>query len=82
MAGGGGLRETTPGRTSDSVLRRVTAVLELNALRNEPLAAFLAAAADDVATGFGGHACPEAELVFPRALGWLISAFAHGVGLK
>ena len=64
------------------MLSRVTAVLDLNALRHKALAAFLAAAADDVAAGFGGHTSPEAELVFPCALGWLIGAFAHGVGLK
>jgi hypothetical protein len=61
------------------VLRCVAAVLDLNALRNKALAAFLAAAAKDVAAGFGGHTGPEAELVFPCALGWLISTFAHGV---
>ena len=61
------------------MLRRVTAVLELNALWNQALAAFLAAAAENVAAGLGGHAGPEAELVFPCALGWLIGAFAHGV---
>ena len=74
-----------PGRCrgwASVVLRRVTAVLNLDALRNQALAAFLTTAADDVAAGFGGHASPEAELVFPCALGWLIGAFAHGVGLK
>lgn len=60
------------------VLRRVTAVLDLHTLRNEALATLLTAAADNVATGFGGHAGTEAELVFPRALGWLICTFAHG----
>ena len=68
--------------TSAAVLGRVTTVLNLHALGNKALAAFLAAAANDIASGFGGHACPEAELVFPCALGWLIGAFAHGVGLK
>ena len=60
------------------MLRRVTAVLDLDTLWNEAFTAFLAAAADNVATRFGGHASPEAELVFPRALGWLIGTFAHG----
>jgi hypothetical protein len=64
------------------VLGRVTAVLKLDTLWNEALAAFLATAAKDVAAGFGGHASAEAELVFPSALGGLIGAFAHGVGLK
>jgi hypothetical protein len=65
-----------------AVLSGVAAVLDLHALRHEALTALLAAAADDVAAGFGGHTGPEAELVFPCALGWLIGAFAHGVGLK
>ena len=66
---------------SNAVLRRVTAVLELDALGNQALATLLAAAAQKVAAGFGGHAGAEAELVFPRAFGGLIGAFAHGVGL-
>lgn len=77
-----GLPGLSRGGASVAVLRRVTAVLDLHALRNEALAAFLATATDDVAAGFGGHAGPEAELVFPCALGWLIGAFAHGVCLK
>jgi hypothetical protein len=64
------------------VLRRVAAVLNLYTLRNKALAAFLAAAADDVAAGFSGHACSKAELVFSCALGWLVSTFAHGGCLK
>jgi hypothetical protein len=50
----------------------------LHALGHEALAAFLAAAAENVATGLGGHAGAEAELLFPRALRGLESAFAHG----
>jgi hypothetical protein len=65
-----------------AVLSGVAAVLDLDTLRNEALASFLTTAADNVAAGFGGHAGPEAELVFPCALGWLIGAFAHGVCLK
>ncbi len=68
--------------SGSAVLSGVAAVLNFNTLRNETLASFLTAAADNVAAGFGGHAGPEAELVFPCALGWLIGAFAHGVGLK
>ena len=68
--------------SGSAVLSGVAAVLNFNTLRNETLASFLATAADNVAAGFGGHAGPEAELVFPCALGWLIGAFAHGVGLK
>ena len=60
------------------MLGGVAGVLKLDALRNEALAAFLTTAADDVATGFGGHAGTETELVFTGALGWLISALAHG----
>ena len=77
-----GLPRLPEGGASVAVLRRVTAILNFNTLGNKALATFLAAAANDVATGFGGHAGPEAELVFPCALGWLISAFAHGLGLK
>lgn len=64
------------------MLGGVTAVLQLDALRNQALTAFLAAAADNIAARLRGHACPEAELVFPCALGWLIGAFAHGWCLK
>ena len=60
------------------MLNRVARVLQLDALRNKALAAFLTAAADDVAAGFGGHACAETELVFAGAFGWLIGALAHG----
>jgi hypothetical protein len=70
------------GVASAAVLRRVTAVLDLDSLGDEALAAFLTTAANDVAAGFGGHAGPEAKLIFPGSLGWLIGAFAHGVGLK
>ncbi len=64
------------------MLRRVTAVLQLDAFRNQAFAAFLAAAAQDVAARLGGHTGAKAELIFASALGWLIGAFAHGVGLK
>lgn len=66
------------GSGSIAVLRRVAAVLDLDTLRHKALAAFLAATANDFAAGFARHAGPEAELIFPRALGWLISTFAHG----
>lgn len=63
------------------MLGGVALVLELDTLRNEALAAFLAAAAKNVAAGFGGHAGAETELGFAGALGWLIRAFAHGEDL-
>ena len=63
------------------MLRRVTLERILGALWHEALAALLAAAAKDVAAGFGGHAGTEAELLFPGALGGLEGAFAHGLGL-
>jgi hypothetical protein len=63
------------------MLRRVTLEGNFNALGNETLAALLAAAAKNVTAGFGGHAGAEAELLFPGALGRLIGAFAHGLGL-
>lgn len=59
----------------------VAAVLQLDALRNQAFAAFLAAAAEDVAAGFGGHAGAETELILAGALGRLVGAFAHGCGL-
>jgi len=59
----------------------VASVLKLNTFRNEALAAFLAAAAKEIASGFGCHAGAETELGFAGALGWLISAFAHGGNL-
>jgi hypothetical protein len=63
------------------VLLGVASVLKLNTFRNEALAAFLTATANNVATGFGGHTGAETELGFAGALGWLISAFAHGENL-
>ncbi len=69
------------GHVNSAVLRRVTAVLEFHALRNQALAAFLTAVAQDAPAGSGGHAGAETELVFTGALGRLVSAFAHGCGL-
>lgn len=63
------------------MLRRVTLERILGTLRHEALATLLAAAAKDIAAGFGGHAGAEAELLFPGALGGLEGAFAHGLGL-
>ena len=60
------------------MLDGVARVLKFNTLGDEALAAFLTAAADDIAAGFGGHACAETELVFAGAFGWLIGALAHG----
>ncbi len=64
------------------MLSRVAAVLQLDTLRNEALAALLAAAAENVTAGFGGHAGTETKLVLAGALGGLIGAFAHGCGLN
>ena len=63
------------------MLRRVTLEGNFHALGNEALAALLEAAAKDVTAGLGGHAGAEAELLFPGALGRLVGAFAHGLGL-
>ena len=60
------------------MLNGVTLILELNTLGNKALAAFLAASANQVATGFGGHAGTKTELGFAGAFRWLISALAHG----
>ena len=64
------------------MLDGVARVLKLNTLGDEALAAFLAAAADDVTAGVGRHAGAETELGFAGALGGLISAFAHGGNLS
>lgn len=55
----------------------VAAVRNLDALGDEPLATFLAAAAQQVAALFGGHAGAETELAPAAALGGLIGPFAH-----
>ena len=62
------------------MLHRVALVLEIDALGNKALAAFLAAAAKNVAAGFAGHADAESELILAGALGGLIGAFANDVG--
>jgi hypothetical protein len=66
------------GGNSGTVLDRVTAVLKLDTLGNEALAAFLAAAAENVTSGFTGHAGTKTKLIFTGALGRLVGAFAHG----
>ena len=57
------------------VLDGVTLEVNLRSLGNEALATLLAAAANDVAARFRGHAGTEAVLVFASALGGLISPF-------
>lgn len=58
-----------------AVLDGVTLVVDLCTLGDETLAAFLAAALDQVTTGFGGHAGTEAVLAFAGTLRWLIGPF-------
>ena len=48
--------------------------MDLDPLREKALAALTAAATQDGATAFGGHAGTEAELTLARALGRLIGA--------
>jgi hypothetical protein len=48
--------------------------MDLDTLREETLAALAAAAAQDGATAFGGHAGTEAELTLARTLGRLVGA--------
>jgi hypothetical protein len=62
-----------------TVLRGVTGEWNFNTLRNQALAAFLAAAAQEISPSLGCHAGAEAELLFAGALGGLIGAFAHDV---
>jgi hypothetical protein len=64
------------------VLHGVPFEVNLNTLWNQAFAAFLAAVAQNAATGFGGHAGTETKLVFAGAFGGLIGAFAHGLGLN
>jgi hypothetical protein len=63
------------------MLRRVALEGNFDSLGNEALAALLTAAAKNVTAGLGGHAGAKAELLFPGALGRLVGAFAHGLGL-
>ncbi len=74
-----GLREPgdRPCNRGSAVLDGVALVMGLNAFGDEAFAAFLAAAAQDVTAGLGGHAGTETKLVFPGALGRLVGAFAH-----
>jgi hypothetical protein len=67
--------QTRAGTGSLPVLHRVALEVNLRTLGNETLAALLAAAANDVATGLGGHAGTEPMLVLAGALGGLVSPF-------
>ena len=62
-----------------AVLDGVALVLDFGSLGKQALAAFSAAAADDVRSVLGGHACTESELTLAATLGWLISPLAHDV---
>lgn len=53
--------------------------VDFDTFREKPLAAVTTAAAQDGAAGLGLHAGAEAELLFARALGRLVSAF-HKIG--
>ncbi len=59
------------------MLGDVALEVQLSTLRNEALAALLAAAFDAIAAGLGGHACTETMLLFARALSWLVGTEAH-----
>ena len=54
-------------------------VLDFGSLGKKALAAFGAAAADDIGPVLGRHACTESELALAAALGWLISPLAHDI---
>jgi hypothetical protein len=58
-----------------AVLDSVTLVVDLRSLGNEALTPFLAAALDQVTTGFCCHAGTEAVLAFAGTLRWLIGPF-------
>jgi len=51
--------------------------VDFHADREQASAAFAAAAIDDIASAFGGHAGAEAVLALACAFGGLIGAFAH-----
>ncbi len=57
------------------MLDSVTLVLQLGALRNEALAAFLTTTFDEVASCFRCHAGTKTVLVFAGTLRWLICPF-------
>jgi hypothetical protein len=57
------------------VLRDVALEVKLGTLRNQALAAFLAAALDAVAAGFCGHACAETVAACANYFAWLESTF-------
>jgi len=53
--------------------------MPLDAFRQQPLAAALAAAGKSCATAFGTHAGTKTVLTFARPFRWLVSAF-HKTG--
>jgi hypothetical protein len=61
------------------VLGNVALEVKLGSLRNQALAAFLAAALDTIAACFRGHASTETVLLLAGAFCWLISTEAHGM---
>lgn len=71
------MKRRPPRETGPAVRLRlgVPGEMNLHALRQQPLAATLAAAGKDGAAVLGLHACAEAELLLARPLGRLVSAF-------
>lgn len=64
------------------VLNSVALEVNLGTLREKALTTLTTAARDDVATGFGGHACAEAMLAFTDALGRLVGSLHGALILK
>jgi hypothetical protein len=62
-----------------AVLDGMALVLDFGSLGKQALAAFGAAAANDVCPVLGSHACTKSELTLAATLGWLISPLAHDV---
>ncbi len=62
------MADSTPLASLGIVLHCVPLVLQLGTFRDQALATLLAAALDQVATGFGFHAGTEPVLIFAGAL--------------
>ena len=71
------LRGYFPQSLSGAVLGDVALEVKLSSLRNQALAAFLAAAFDAITACLRGHAGTKTMLLFARALGGLVGTEAH-----
>ena len=58
-----------------AVLDGMALILQVCTFRNQALAAFAAAALDQITSGLGGHTCTKTVLVFASSLRWLVGPF-------